>query len=104
MSAMPDQRMIGSLEHCGGTRCLLLGRSLRRSFRFCDRHSSHSQYVACRHRELEVLIDSPEASVHRLPDVTHGLAPAKVLFDALSDDLAQNVSRMPCRASIDRAS
>lgn len=42
----------------------------------------------CRHRELEVLIDSAQPSVHGLADTAHGLGPAEVLFDTLSSRLA----------------
>lgn len=77
--------------------------SLRRSLRYRARHSGDSDDIACRHREFEVLIDSAQASVHRLADTAHGLAPAEVLLDALSDRLAQRVPDVPGRARVNRA-
>src|SRR5215212_6466988 len=62
--------------------------SCHRSLRHRAQHSGHSGDVACGHGELEVLIDASEASIDRLADATDGLAPAEVLFDALSDRLA----------------
>jgi hypothetical protein len=76
---------------------------LRRSPRHREQYSGHSGEVAGRHRQLEVQIDPLQSSEDRLPDTPHCLAPAKVLFDALADRLAQVIANMSRRVSIDGA-
>src|SRR6266545_7247722 len=77
--------------------------SLRRSLRYRARHSGDSDDIARGHDQLEVLIDPSQSPVHGLPDAAHGLAPAEVLLDALSDRLAQRIRSVSRRAPINRA-
>ena len=64
-------------------------------------HSGHSHDVAGCHRDLEVLIDAFESAVDGLPNTANRLAPAEVFLDALSDHLADGVTRVSRRSTID---
>lgn len=77
--------------------------SSRCSLRYRRQYSGHPHQVRRRHRELEVLIDAPDAPVDGLTDAPDRLAPAEVLFDALAHDLAEPVTGVPGRARVDRA-
>ena len=73
------------------------GRSLRR----LHRHSRHSDDVARRHRQFEVLINPFDSTVHGLPDPAHGLTPSKMFFDSFSDCLADCVAAVSGSSPID---
>jgi hypothetical protein len=79
---MRDSQEIGSAGVCRCARWPAFLGSLHRSLRYRTRYSGNSQNVARDHRELEVLIDSSQSSVHGLADAAHGLAPTEVLFDS----------------------
>lgn len=76
--------------------------SSRPFLRHQARHSSHSNEIAGRHGQFEVLIDTLDAAVHGLSEAPHRLAPAEVFFDAFANGLTQFVARMASRARIDR--
>jgi len=78
------------------------GASLRRSLRYHTRYSGHSHDVAGDHGQLEVMIDAPDSPKHGLADTAHGLAPAKMLLNALSDGLADPIACVSGRARVDR--
>jgi hypothetical protein len=77
--------------------------SSRRSSQHHTWHSRHAGQIARNHRQLEVLVDAPDAAIDRLPDPTDRFTPAEVLFDSFADDLANPVARMPRSASVDCA-
>src|SRR5712692_11702458 len=81
----------------------VMGSSSRHPLRYRAHYSGDPQDVARGHGELEVLIDAPQSSEHRLPDAAHRLAPAEVFLDALSDRLAQSVAWVSGRARVNRA-
>src|SRR5438105_2663633 len=88
-------------HRCDAThRCDSLA-SLRRSLRYSEYYSGHAREIAGGHRQLEVLIDSLQPSEDGLPDASHRLAPAKVLFDALADRLAQWIARVTRGTPVD---
>src|SRR5436190_24087467 len=77
-----------------GVCCSRFG-SLRHSARHHDRYSSDAQQIAGGHRELELVIDSLQATKHGLANAANGLAPPEVLLDAFADYLAQAITGMP---------
>src|ERR1700694_1646296 len=77
--------------------------SSRCSDRHRHRHSSDAQQVAGGHGELELVIDSLQATKHGLANAANGLAPPEVLLDAFADDLTQVITGMPGGAAVDRA-
>ena len=79
------------------------GGSPRRSLRHHTWHSGHAGQIARNHRQFEVLVDAPDATIDRLPDPTDGFTPAEVLLDTLADDLTGPVARMPRSATVDCA-
>src|SRR5258706_7222088 len=103
MQLKSDSQPIGSLG--SGQSARLSGRwvSWRRCLRVRAQHSGNSYDVARRHRELEVLVDARHPPVHGLADAPHGLAPAKVLFDALANRLADGIARVAHRTAVNRA-
>src|SRR5450631_1829964 len=79
------------------------GRSWCNLLRYQHHYSSHSHDVACCHGELELLIDALQPPINGLADAAYGLTPAEVLFNALSDALAQPVAGVPGGACVNRA-
>ena len=79
------------------------GGSSRRSLLHHTWHSGHAGQIARNHRQFEVLVDAPDATIDRLPDPTDRFTPAEMLFDTFADDLADPVARMPRSATVDRA-
>ena len=79
-----------------------IGGSLPGFLRYRHEHSRHSYDVAGGHRQFELLVDAPDASVHGLADAPNRLAPAEVLLDSLADGLADRVAAMTRGAPIDR--
>lgn len=88
-SSMPRRCFDARLPHFVG--------SLRRR----ERHSGDSHDIARGHGEFEVLIDSLQTSIHRLPDAAHRLASTEVHLDPLANHLAQSVAVMPRGAAVD---
>src|SRR2546425_8035112 len=103
MRSTTDFLSSGSSDRCRSVRLSSEFCSLRRSLRYRARHSGDSDDIARGHGQLEVLIDPSQSPVHGLPDTAHGLAPAEVLLDALSDRLAQRIRSVSRRSSINRA-
>lgn len=85
------------------TQLLRSGGSSRRSLRHRCQYSGHSSQVARQHRQLEVLVDPFDAAIRGLPNPADGLAPAEVLFDSLANHLADAITGVPRRPSVDRA-
>jgi len=44
------------------------------------------------HRQIEMLIDAPNASIHGLSNAVHGLAPAETFFNSCPDSLADGIA------------
>src|SRR5712691_12195261 len=103
MRSLTDFPSSESLDRYRSVRLPSDFRSLRRSLQYHTRHSSDSDDIARDHGQLEVLVNTSQSPVHGLPDTAHGLAPAEVLLDALSDRLAQRIRSVSRRSSINRA-
>ena len=104
---LPVRRAIcaGHAHACNpcAVQCSRRGGSSRRSLWHHPWHSGHAGQIARNHRQLEVLVDAPDAAIDRLPDPSDRLAPAEMLFDSFADDLADPLARMPRSATVDCA-
>jgi hypothetical protein len=79
------------------------GGSSRRPLRHHAWHSRHAGQIARGHRQLEMLVDAPDAAIDGLTYPADRFTPAEMLFDTFADDLADSIARMPRSATVDRA-
>lgn len=91
--------VVGVWRWCGARHRCHPAVSFQRSCGTANNIQAILVMVAGCYRQLEVLIDPLQASEDGLPNAPH----AKVLLDTLADRLAQLITRMPCRASVDSA-
>src|SRR5712691_98494 len=103
MTSVPDIWYFAPLDARRRTCFAVIGSSPRHPLRYRAHYSGDPQDVARGHGELEVLVDTPQSSEHRLPDAAHRLAPAEMFLDALSDRLAQSIAWVSGGARVNRA-
>jgi hypothetical protein len=81
--------------------CPCRGGSSSRSLCHRTGHSRHAGQTIRNHRQLEVLVDVPDAASAALTYPADGFSPSEMLFDTLADDLADPVARVARGATVD---
>src|SRR6266576_634460 len=74
-----------------------------RSARHRHWYPGNADQVVGGHGELELVIDSLQSAKHGLSNPANGLAPTERLLDPLANHLADAVTRVASRSTVDRA-